>query len=96
MLVEWDFQPNVRHVLGILLGYQVFYQNVNDSGALWERKAVWDAQALQTTLTGLEEYRDYNITVAAFTRIGNGVICSFVVARTDEHGESRRNVVQYM
>jgi len=83
-------------VLGILLGYQVFYQNVNDSGALWERKAVWDAQALQTTLTGLEEYRDYNITVAAFTRIGNGVICSFVVARTDEHGESRRNVVQYM
>ena len=75
-------------MLGILLGYHVFYQNVNDTAALWECKAVWHPLARQTTLIGLEEYRDYNITVTAFTRIGDGVGSSFIVTRTDEHSKS--------
>ena len=65
----------------------MFYQNINDSGASWESKAVWDPQARRTIVTGLEEYRDYNLTVTAFTRIGDGVSCPFLVTRTDEHGE---------
>lgn len=87
MQVEWDFDPNVRYVLGILLGYHVFYRNVNDSSALWQSKEVLDPLARQTTLMGLEEYRDYNITVTAFTKVGEGVKCPFIVTRTDEHGE---------
>ena len=90
MLVEWDFDPYVRHVLGILLGYHVFYQNANDTAALWESKAVWDPQARQTTLTELEEYRDYNITVTAFTRIGESVGSPFILTRTDEHSKSNK------
>ena len=78
----------MRHVLGILLGYRVHYLNVNDSGAFWDVKTLWDPLARQTTLTTLEEYRDYNITVTAFTRIGDGVNSPFIVIRTDEHGES--------
>ena len=41
----------------------------------------------QTEISGLEEYRDYNITMTAFTRIGEGVRSPFVVTRTDEHSE---------
>ena len=87
LLIKWDFDPNVRQVLGILLGFNVYYLNVNDSGALWEVKTVWDPLARQTTLNGLEEYRDYNMTVNAFNCIGDGTDSLLVVARTDEHGE---------
>ena len=87
LLIKWDFDPNVRLVLGNLLGFSVYYLNVNDSGGLWEIKTVWDPLARQTTLNGLEEYRDYNITVTAFTSIGDGAESLFIVVRTDEHGE---------
>ena len=87
LLIKWDFDPNVRQVLGILRGFNVYYLNVNDSGALWEVKTVWDALTRQTTLNGLQEYRDYNITVTAFTSIGDGANSLFIVVRTDEHGE---------
>ena len=70
----------------------MFYRNLNDSDALWESKLVWNPLARQTTLFGLEEYRDYNITVSAFTKIGDGMNCSFLVARTDEHGKFRKSV----
>ena len=88
LLVTWDFDPDVRQVLGILLGYHVHYLNLNDSGAFWEAKTPWDPLARDAILTGLEEYRDYNITVTAFTRIGDGAHSPFIVIRTDEHGES--------
>ena len=87
LLIRWDFDPNVRQVLGILLGFNVYYLNVNDSGAFWEVNTVWDPMARQTMLNGLQEYRDYNITVTAFTSIGDGVNSPFIVVRTDEHGE---------
>ena len=87
LLIKWDFDPNVRQVLGILLGFSVYYLNVNESGALWEVKTVMDPLARQTTLNGLEAYRDYNITVTAFNSIGDGANSFFVVVRTDEHGE---------
>ncbi|XP_078350977.1 phosphatidylinositol phosphatase PTPRQ-like isoform X2 [Oculina patagonica] len=83
--ITWDFDPNVRHVLGILLGFRVHYLNVNDSGAFWEAKTLWDPLARETILTGLEEYRDYNITITAFTRIGEGARSLSIVIRTDEH-----------
>lgn len=74
-------------MLGVLLGFHVHYLNINDSHALWNFKTVRDPLARQTTLTGLEEYRDYNITVTAFTRIGEGAKSPFILERTDEHGE---------
>ena len=86
-MVEWRFDDNVRHVLGILLGYRVYYRNINDSAASWESQYVWGPLMRQTEISGLEEYRDYNITMTAFTRIGEGVRSPFVVTRTDEHGE---------
>ena len=74
-------------MLGVLLGFNVHYLNVNDSSALWKVKTVYDPLARQTILTGLEEYRDYNITITAFTKIGDGAKSPFIVSRTDEHGE---------
>lgn len=87
LLIKWDFDLNLRQVLGVLLGFHVYYLNVNDSGAFWEVKTLWDPLARQTTLNGLKEYRDYNITVTAFTRIGDGAWSLFIIVRTDEHGE---------
>ena len=86
-MVEWDFDDNVRHVLGILLGFRVYYRNINDSAASWESQYVRGPLMRQTEISGLEEYRDYNITITAFTRIGEGVRSPFVVTRTDEHSE---------
>ena len=86
-MVEWDFDDNVRHVLGVLLGFRVCYRNINDSAASWESQYVWGPLMRQTEISGLEEYRDYNITITAFTRIGEGVRSPFVVTRTDEHSE---------
>ena len=86
-MVEWDFDDNVRHVLGVLRGYRVYYRNINDSAASWESQYVWGPLMRQTEISGLEEYRDYNITMTAFTRIGEGVRSPFVVTRTDEHSE---------
>lgn len=88
MLIKWDFDPSVRRVLGILLGFNVHYLNLNVSGASWALKTLLDPLARQTTLTALEEYRDYNITVTAFTRIGDGAKSPFIVTRTGEHSES--------
>ena len=87
LLIKWDFDPSVRQVLGILLGFNVYYLNVNDSGGFREVKTVWDPLARQTTLNDLNEYRDYDVTVTAFTRIGDGADSLFIVVRTDEHGE---------
>ena len=86
-MVEWDFDDYVRHVLGVLLGYRVYYRNINDSAASWESQYVWAPLMRQTEISGLEEYRDYNITITAFTRIGEGVRSPFVVTRTDEHSK---------
>ena len=86
-MVEWDFDDYVRHVLGVLRGFRVYYRNINDSAASWESQYVWGPLMRQTEISGLEEYRDYNITITAFTRIGEGVRSPFVVTRTDEHSE---------
>ena len=91
LLIKWDFDPNVRQVLGILLGFNVYYLNVNDSGAFWEVNTVWNPLAHQSTLNGLQEYRDYSITVTAFTSIGDGVNSFSIVVRTDEHGQCLKN-----
>lgn len=38
-------------------------------------------------LIGLEEYRDYNIIVIVFIRIGEGVKSFFIFKRIEEYGE---------
>ena len=74
-------------MLGVLLGYRVYYRNINDSAASWESQYVTGTLMRQTEISGLEEYRDYNITITAFTRIGEGVRSPFIVTRTDEHSK---------
>lgn len=86
-MVEWDFDDYVRHVLGVLRGFRVYYRNINDSAASWESQYVRGPLMRQTEISGLEEYRDYNITITAFTRIGEGVRSPFIVTRTDEHSK---------
>ena len=85
--VHWKFNNSARNVLGILQGFRIFYRNVNDSNGLWLNTIVYDAAARTVVLTGLEIYRDYNATVAAFTRKGHGVTSVFMLVRTDEYGE---------
>ncbi|KAJ7374392.1 hypothetical protein OS493_007495 [Desmophyllum pertusum] len=59
---------------------------LSEVSAMTEEDDAVGPLARQTTLTTLEEYRDYNITVTAFIRIGDGANSPFMVIRTDEHG----------
>ena len=65
----------------------MYYRNINESAASWGSQYVWGPLVRQTEISGLEEYRDFNITITAFTRIGEGVRSPFIVTRTDEYSE---------
>ena len=65
---------------GIITGYNITYQSQteNDSGFVPA-----GPNDRQINLTGLKEFVDYNISVAAFTVKGDGPP-SFIVVRTDQ------------
>ena len=85
--MRWEFDPNVRYVLGILRGFRIFYKNINDTSAPWVEKVINDPNANWSGLVGLKKYRDYSISIAAFTSMGWGAKSRPIILRTDEYGK---------
>ena len=83
--VHWNFDNKVRNVLGVLKGFRVFYKLHEDSAAVIQHFDQSD-QVNTTTLSGLNIYTLYNISVAAFTRIGHGPVSNSTVVRTAGEG----------
>lgn len=80
--LSWDFENNVRDVLGMLTGFIIFYQMANSSSAPVLQYEVQDENARQVYITGLDIYKFYKISIAGKTRIGHGVISEDVYVRT--------------
>ena len=80
ILVAWDEVP-ADEQNGIITGYTITYhsQTENDNNSVQVNGSV-----LQTELTNLKEYVNYNITVFASTVKGNGPASDPVVVRTDQ------------
>ena len=69
---------------GIITGYNITYQSQTENDSGFVEAGPNDRQA---NLTGLKEFVEYNISVAAFTAKGDGPPFVIVV-RTDQDSKS--------
>ena len=80
ILVQWgDVPPADQN--GIILRYTVTYTALPDGSP---QPKVVNAPTTETTLTGLNEYTNYSITVFASTSKGNGNVSAPTTVITDE------------
>ena len=80
IFVQWDDVP-VADQNGVILSYTVTYRAL-PSGSSQTKNVT--APANHTTLTGLNEYTNYSITVFASTSKGSGNQSTPIVVITDE------------
>jgi len=80
IFVQWGNVPAADQN-GVILSYTVTYKALPDGSA--ETKVV-SAPTTHVTLTGLNEYINYSITVFASTIKGNGNMSEPIVVITDE------------
>ncbi|KAK7021096.1 hypothetical protein SK128_026418, partial [Halocaridina rubra] len=84
LLVRWT-SPPLAALNGILQGYKIIYRPVHPT-RFFHPDDVSEKMtaALSTTLMGLGRYTNYSITVAAYTRRGNGVRSDPIYCITEE------------
>ena len=80
ILVQWGDVPAADQN-GIILKYTVTYTALPHGST---QSKVVDAPATDTTLTGLNEYTNYSITVFASTVKGDGNASAPIIVITDE------------
>ena len=80
ILVQWDGVPAADQN-GIILSYTVTYKAL--PGGTPKSELVI-ATTTETTLTGLNEYTNYSITVFASTVTGDGNVSDPIICITDE------------
>ena len=86
ILVQWGNVPAADQN-GVILSYTVTYRALPDGSPLTK---VVSAPTMQATLTGLNKYTNYSITVFATTSRGNGNISAPIIVITDEDGKFMR------
>ena len=83
--MSWEEVPAIDQN-GIIIMYQVQYEPLETcNGSIYTLKT--NTTMLTTTLTDLEEYVEYNITVRAYTSVGPGPYSLPITERTDEDGK---------
>ena len=88
IFVMWmEVPPAERN--GVISMYEVRYVPLETcSGTLMASIiSITNTSMTSTTLTGLEEYVEYNISIRAYTSVGPGPNSDSVVERTDEDGK---------
>ena len=91
ILVQWGDVP-ADNQNGIILSYTVTYTAL--PGGRPQPKVV-KAPATETTLTGLNEYTNYSITVFASTVKGDGNVSEPIIVITDEDSKLLFRIVSY-
>ena len=71
---------------GIITGYNITYQSQTEND---NRSVIFGPNDRRANLTGLKEFVEYNISVAAFTAKGDGPP-SVIVVRTDQDSKSNQ------
>ena len=80
IFVNWDDVPQPDQN-GIILRYIVTYTELPNGSPQYQ---VVNAPTTQATLTGLNEYTNYSITVFASTAKGDGNVSEAIIVLTDE------------
>ena len=83
ILVQWGDVPAADQN-GIILSYTITYTAIPGGSA---QTKVVNAPANKTTLTGLNEFTNYSITVFASTSKGGGNVSEPIAVITDEAGK---------
>ena len=83
ILFQWDNVP-ANDQNGVILSYTVTYKALPAGSP---NTILVNAPTTQITLTGLNEYTNYSITVFASTVKGDGNVSEPIVAITDEDSE---------
>ena len=86
--VSWEEVPAIDQN-GIIIMYQVQYEPLETFGdqIFTDSVNITNTTMLTTTLTDLEEYVEYNITVRAYTSVGPGPYSDPpITERTEEDG----------
>ena len=84
IFVDWDDIPQPDQN-GIILSYTVTYTALPNGSPVSQ---VVTAPTTQATLTGLNEYTNYSITVSASTLKGNGNVSEAIIVITDQDSKS--------
>ena len=73
---------------GVVTMYEVMYAPLEVfAGAIWTGAKNVTSHASSVVLTDLEEYVFYNISVRAYTQVGQGNFSSPITERTNEDGK---------
>ena len=80
IFVQWSNVPTADQN-GVILSYTVTYKALPDGSP---QTKVVSAPRTRATLTGLNEYTNYNITVFASTVKGDGRISALVIVVTEQ------------
>ena len=91
ILVQWGDVPAADQN-GIILSYTVTYKAL-PGGTPKAEKVI--ASTTETTLTGLNEYTNYSITVFASTVKGDGNVSKPIIVITDEDSKLLFRIVSY-
>ena len=89
ILVHWSNVPTADQN-GVILSYTVTYNALPDGSP---QTKVVSAATTQLTLTGLNEYTNYSVTVFASTIKGNGNASLPIFVITDD--DSKFNIVHF-
>ena len=90
IVVEWDKVPPANQN-GVILSYTVTYKALPNGSEKTHKVTVPTTLA---TLTGLNEYTNYSITVFASTLKGGGIASAPIFVVTDE--DSKYNVIHFL
>ena len=83
IMVTWEEVPAIEQN-GIIINYEVQFEPLQFTAKL--TTGTIDTTDLSVTITGLEEYVDYNISVRAYTSVRPGPYSDPVTERTSEDG----------
>ena len=91
IIVTWQPVP-VHHRLGVIQGYKVMYTPQTNGNPMQKTVSTYN---LSVVLDDLEINTLYSITVAAYTRVGEGPSSQPVVVRTKKDGKGViKNLIQ--
>ena len=80
--VSWNDPPS-SHQNGKIVGYSLMYSEVNGSHGVHR---YLNTDGRKYTMKGLNKWKVYGISVAAFTRQGPGPYSDSILIRTDQDG----------
>ncbi len=97
--VRWnEVQPISQN--GFIIAYELKYEPLETFGGqlVTEYTNSSDSAVLEITLTGLEEYVEYNVSLRAYTAVGSGPFSPEITLLTPEDGKQKlcgKNPIYY-